>query len=262
MFKMIKWCSFLLSMILALVTITGCVDDHEQSEVELTISAAASLSHALEEIQTQYESEHEDIRLNFNFGASGVLQQQIEQGAPVDIFLSAASIHMRNLVNKHFIDESQQHNLLLNKLVVIIPADGNVDVHSMNDLSKSDIEHLALGEPLTVPAGSYAKEALTTSNLWDKLQSRIVLGKDVRQVLTYVESGNAEAGFVYQTDALASEDVIVAFRVDPTTYTSIEYPVGIVKATKHSKEALDFYTYLQSQQSQDVFAKYGFSVPK
>ncbi|MEX1031284.1 MAG: molybdate ABC transporter substrate-binding protein [Paenibacillaceae bacterium] len=249
-------------MILVLVLFTGCADDHEQSVVELTISAAASLSHALEEIQNHYESEHENIRLSFNFGASGVLQQQIEQGAPADIFLSAASINMRNLVDRHFIDESQQHNLLMNELVVIIPADGNLTVHSMDDLSKSDIEHVAMGEPQTVPAGSYAKEALTTAKLWDNLQSRIVLGKDVRQVLTYVESGNAEAGFVYQTDALASKNVIVAFHVDPTTYTPIEYPVGIVKATKHSNEALDFYMYLQSQQSQDVFLKYGFSVPK
>jgi molybdate transport system substrate-binding protein len=262
MFKTIKLCSFLLTMIMVPALFTGCADNHEQSVVELTVSAAASLSHALEEIQTHYESEHENIRLNFNFGASGVLQQQIEQGASVDIFLSAASIHMRKLVDKHFVDDSQQLNLIVNELVVIIPADGSVNVHSMDDLSKSDIEHLAMGEPQTVPAGSYAKEALSTAKLWDNLQSRIVLGKDVRQVLTYVESGNAEAGFVYYTDALASKDVIVAFHVDPTTYTPIEYPVGIVKATKHSREARDFYTYLQSQQSQDIFIKYGFSVPK
>nr|WP_312886504.1 molybdate ABC transporter substrate-binding protein [Paenibacillus foliorum] len=231
-------------------------------KVELTISAAASLTDALKEIQTNYEGKNKQIKLNFNFGASGALQQQIEQGAPADLFLSAATKNMKTLIDKQLIDASQQKNLLINELVVVIPDDGKSALQKIEDLTNGSIKHLAVGEPQTVPAGSYAKEALTNSKLWDALQPQIVQGKDVRQVLTYVESGNAEAGFVYKTDALTSKKVKVAFSVDPKLYTPIEYPGGIVKSTKHNKEATDFYTYLQSKEVQDVFVKYGFSTPK
>ncbi|WP_246320873.1 molybdate ABC transporter substrate-binding protein [Paenibacillus germinis] len=231
-------------------------------KVELTISAAASLTDAFNEIQTNYENKNKQIKLNFNFGASGALQQQIEQGAPVDLFFSAATKNMKTLVDKQLIEPTQQKSLLINELVLVVPADGKVNVQKIDDLTNETIKHLAVGEPQTVPAGSYAKEALTNSKLWDTLQAKIVQGKDVRQVLTYVESGNAEAGFVYKTDALTSKNVKAAFSVDPKTYTPIEYPAGIVKATKHSKETADFYTYLQSKEAQDVFVKYGFSIPK
>lgn len=230
--------------------------------VELTVSAAASLTDALKEIQKAYETKNTNIKLNFNFGASGALQQQIEQGAPADLFLSAAPKNMQALVDKQLIDTNKQKNLLNNELVVVTPADGKTEVKSIADLAKAEVKHVAIGIPESVPAGNYAKEALTNAKLWDTLQSKTVQGKDVRQVLQYVETGNAEAGFVYKTDALTSKQVTIAFAVDPTTYTPVEYPIGIVKATKYSKEAEDLFTYLQSKEALDVFVKYGFSIPK
>ncbi|WP_261302989.1 molybdate ABC transporter substrate-binding protein [Paenibacillus andongensis] len=276
----------LLCFVITTMIITGCTSKKEQpaasstpaqtaqaaatptstptptEKVELTISAAASLTDAFKEIQTNYENKNKQIKLNFNFGASGALQQQIEQGAPADLFFSAATKNMKTLVDKQLIEPSQQKNMLINELVLVVPADGKVTVQKVEDLTNETIKHLAVGEPQTVPAGSYAKEALTNAKLWDTLQAKIVQGKDVRQVLTYVESGNAEAGFVYKTDALTSKNVKAVFSVDPKTYTPIEYPAGIVKATKHSKETTDFYTYLQSKEAQDVFVKYGFTIPK
>lgn len=234
----------------------------ETDRVELTVSAAASLTDALNEIKTAYESKNKSVKLNFNFGASGALQQQIEQGAPADLFLSAATKNMKALMDKQLIDPSRSRNLLINELVAVVPADSKTVVRSMEHLTKPEIKHLALGEPATVPAGTYAKEALSNSKLWDGLVPKLVYGKDVRQVLTYVETGNAEAGFVYKTDALGTSKVKVAFSADPKTYTPIEYPAGIVKATKHDKEAADFYAYLQSKDALDVFVKYGFSLPK
>nr|WP_223192866.1 molybdate ABC transporter substrate-binding protein [Paenibacillus sedimenti] len=244
-----------------LTFIVGCAQTPAE-KVELTISAAASLTDACKEIQTAYESKNKNIKLNFNFGASGALQQQIEQGAPSDVFISAAAKNMKVLVDKQLIDSSRQINLLLNELVVVVPADGEAAIGQMSDLSSADMKHLAIGEPQTVPAGGYAKEALANAKLWEPLQDRIVQAKDVRQVLTYVESGNAEAGFVYKTDALSSKKVKVAFSVDPKTYAPIAYPAGIVKATKHNKEAADFYAYLQTKDAQDIFMKFGFSIPK
>lgn len=266
--------SLVLSMILVMAGCGTAAKDHTASQaadkntptsaaaetVELTVSAAASMTEALEEIQEDYKTKYPNITLNFNFGASGALQQQIEQGAPADLFLSAAAKNMEALVEKQMIDANQQKNVLSNELVVVVSADGQVPVAGFADLSKSDIKNIAIGIPESVPAGSYAKEALTKTNFWDSLQSKIVQGKDVRQVLQYVATGNADVGFVYKTDALTSDKVKVAFAVDPATYTPVEYPIGIVKVTKHRKEAENFYAYLQTQEALDVFEKYGFSV--
>lgn len=230
-------------------------------KVELTISAAASMTDALKEIQKVYEAQNPNTKLNFNFGASGALQQQIEQGAPADLFLSAAAKNIKELVDKQLIDTMQQTKLLTNELVAVVAADGKAAIAGMADLTKAEVKHVAIGIPESVPAGNYAKEALTNAKLWDALQPQLVQAKDVRQVLQYVETGNADAGFVYKTDALTSSKVKIAFAVDSKSYTPVEYPVGIVKATKHSAEAEQFYTYLQSKQALDVFVKYGFSVP-
>jgi len=228
--------------------------------VELIISAAASMTDALTEIQKTFEAANTSIKLNFNFGASGALQQQIEQGAPADLFLSAAVKNMNELVDQQLIDSSQKVDLLKNELVVVVPSDAAIVIEKMEDLTKEEVKMVAIGIPESVPAGNYAKEALTNVNLWDALQSKSVQAKDVRQVLQYVETGNADAGFVYKTDALTSDKVKIAYTVDQSTYQAVVYPIGIVKETKHLNEADMFYQYLQSQEALDVFEKYGFSV--
>ncbi|MDR0268100.1 molybdate ABC transporter substrate-binding protein [Paenibacillus sp.] len=230
-------------------------------KADLTISAAASMTDALNEIKKDYETAHPNITLNFNFGGSGALQKQIEQGAPADLFLSAAVKNMTPLVEQKLIAEDKEKTLLKNELVAVVPADTKTSIGNMEDLKKAEVKKIAIGIPESVPAGNYAKEALTNSKLWEPLQPKVVQAKDVRQVLQYVETGNADAGFVYKTDALTSSKVKIAFTVDPVSYSAVEYPIGIVKATKHSQEAEDFYNYLQSQASLDVFTKYGFTVP-
>ena len=228
--------------------------------VELIVSAAASMTDALTDIQQAFESANPSITLSFNFGASGALQQQIEQGAPSDLFLSAAVKNMTALVDQQLIDASQQIDLLKNELVVVVPSDASTAIEKMEDLTKEEVRTVASGIPESVPAGNYAKEALTNASLWDALQPKTVQAKDVRQVLQYVETGNADAGFVYKTDALTSDKVKVAYMVDEAAYKTIVYPIGIVKATKHMDEANTLYQYLQSQEALDVFVKYGFAV--
>ncbi|MNN18833.1 Molybdate-binding periplasmic protein precursor [compost metagenome] len=273
--RLIKNGYVLLSMLLLVVLVVGCNNANTSStantstnqvqeveKVELTVSAAASMTDALQEIQKAYEEIHSNVKINYNFGASGALQQQIEQGAPADLFLSAATKNMKALVDKQLIDSGEQLNLLKNELVVVVPSDSQVNVQSLKDLSSSDISKLAIGIPESVPAGNYAKEALTTESIWDSVDNKTVQGKDVRQVLQYVETGNADAGFVYKTDALTSSKVKIALTVDPSSYPAIEYPIGIVKATKYHDAAEDFYSYLQSQDAIDVFIKYGFTSAK
>jgi molybdate transport system substrate-binding protein len=220
------------------------------------------MTDALNEIKQAYETEHPNIELSFNFGGSGALQKQIEQGAPADLFLSAAVKNMKPLVEQKLIEEGKEKTLLKNELVAIVPADTQASIAAIDDLNKAEVKKVAIGIPESVPAGNYAKEALTNSKLWEPLQPKMVQAKDVRQVLQYVETGNADAGFVYKTDALTSSKAKIAFTVDPASYSPVEYPIGIVKATKHAQEAEDFYNYLQSKASLDVFIKYGFSVPE
>ncbi|APO47486.1 molybdate ABC transporter substrate-binding protein [Paenibacillus xylanexedens] len=233
-----------------------------QETVDLTISAAASLTDAMKEIETNYELANPYIELNFNFGASGALQQQIEQGAPADVFVSAATKNMNALVDENLIASGDQKNLLQNSLVAIVPVDGTHTVTSETDLTSDSIKTVAIGIPESVPAGTYAKEALTNAKLWDELESKLVQGKDVRQVLQYVETGNADAGFVYKTDALTSDQVKIAFEVDKNSYTPANYPIGIIEGTKHRTEAEQFYAYLQTPEVLDIFARYGFTIPE
>lgn len=234
----------------------------ENESVTLTISAAASLTDALTDIQKTYEAAHPGVTLAFNFGASGALQQQIEQGAPADLFLSASTKNMKALLDGGLIEAEHETNWLNNTLVVVVPNDSSASVGKIEDLSGDQVKHVAIGIPESVPAGKYAQEALTKSGLWDSLQSKLVQGKDVRQVLQYTETGNADAGFVYKTDAMTSDQVKVAFDVDPDSYSAINYPIGIVKATKHQEAAQAFYDYLQTPEALKVLTGYGFSAAK
>ncbi|MGG1636586.1 molybdate ABC transporter substrate-binding protein [Paenibacillus sp. NRS-1760] len=229
--------------------------------VDLTISAAASSTDALKEIETQFKVIHPNVKLNFNFGASGALQKQIENGAPADLFLSAASKNMKSLVDAKLIAEDSQTNLLSNGLVLVTSKTSKTQLATVNDLLNADVKTIAIGIPESVPAGSYTKEALEQAKLWDRLQPKVVQAKDVRQVLQYVETGNADAGFVYKTDALTSDKVNIVLTVDPATYTPITYPIGIVTATKHLPESKQFYDYLQTAEAMAVFEKFGFSKP-
>lgn len=230
--------------------------------VELIISAAASLTESLNEIKTLYAQKAPQVKLTFNYGASGTLQQQIEQGAPADLFLSAGKKQMDALVSKQLIDSATAKNLLLNDLVLVVSADSKLSITKVEDLSKDEFKKLAVGTPESVPAGSYAKETLTYYKLWETLQPKIVLTKDVKQVLSYVETGNTEAGFVYKTDASSSKNAKIILTADPASHASIEYPIGVVKATKQPAAAKDFYNYLQTKEALDVFVKYGFTLPK
>ncbi|TYP51588.1 molybdate ABC transporter substrate-binding protein [Thermosediminibacter litoriperuensis] len=241
-----------------LPALAGCKPPGKQTEI--TISAAASLKNCLEEIAKDFEQKHGSIKVTLNFGPSGVLQRQIEQGARVDIFFSAGKREMEGLIEKKLIH--RHTDLLANELVLIIHRDTEFVPQSVQDLLKPEIVRLAIGEPETVPAGSYARETLTYYNVWDGLKPKIIFTKDIRQLLAYVESGDVDAGFAYKTDAVTSRDVKIAFSIDEKSHQPIVYPVGVVGTSKNIKEALVFYEYLQSAEAAKVFEKYRFIVLK
>lgn len=224
-------------------------------KVELTISAAASLQDALKEIAADFEKKHPNIKITYNYGASGALQQQISHGAPVDLFFSAAEDKYDKLVKDGLINKNNGTDLVRNELVLIVPS--HSDVKGFNDLAKS--EQFSIGTPESVPAGKYAKETLENLKLWNEVEEKVVYAKDVRQVLTYVETGNVDAGIVYKTDAMISKKVKVAATADENTHSPIVYPVGVVKKSPHQKEAKLFYDYLQEKEILQIFKEYGFS---
>ncbi|MGX9134319.1 molybdate ABC transporter substrate-binding protein [Rummeliibacillus sp. JY-2-4R] len=233
-------------------------ESKSQENVELTISAAASLKDTMDVIQHAYQEEHPGTTLKFNFGASGSLQQQISQGAPVDLFFSAAEDKFDLLVKEGTIAKEDGLNLLGNELVLVVPKE-NQSIKAFEDLVKKNTGKISLGTPETVPAGKYAKESLEKMNLWKDVESKVVYAKDVRQVLSYVETGNVDAGIVYKTDALVSKKVKIIASANPATHSPIIYPVGIIKDSEHYEAAKEFYEYLQSDDALKVFEEYGFS---
>lgn len=230
-----------------------------QSSVNLTISAAASLRQVMEEIQTAYGQNKSNVRLNYNFGSSGSLQRQIEQGAPVDIFFSAATKQMDALQTKDRIVAETRKNLLSNQIVLIAPNDKNM-IQEFADLTKADVKRIAIGEPKSVPAGEYSKQVLDYYQIWQRIEPKMIFGKDVRSVLAYIESGNVDAGLVYATDAKISDKVKVIGTAPSQSYQSILYPVAVIKDSKKMEESQAFIQFLASSQAQKIFEKYGFEM--
>ncbi len=224
---------------------------------ELLISAAASLHDLLTEIQKDYVQKNPSIKLTFNFGGSGTLQQQIEQGAPADLFISAGKEQMDALEQKNLLLKESRVNLLGNELVLIVGKDTNT-INSVPDLTKSEVGKIGVCVPESAPAGKYAKESLTSLALWDTLLPKVVFVKDVSQVLNYVETGNTDAGFLYRSDAQESTKVEVVVVVATNSHAPIVYPAAVIAGTKNKLEAEDFLKYLQSSEIQQIFVKYGF----
>lgn len=230
----------------------------QSAKTDLTVSAAISLKDALDEAKRVYTNDHPNVAIAINYGASGTLQLQIEQGAPVDVFVSAAPKQMDTLERKGLLLTGTRKDLLQNEVVLIVPKDSNLGLASFRDLARADVKRVALGEPLTVPAGQYAKETLTSLGIYDSVNAKAILAKDVRQVLTYVETGNVDAGIVYATDATASARVIVAATAPPKSHSPVIYPAAVIKESKNPGAARAFLDFLAGPRGAAVFRKYGF----
>ncbi len=204
---------------------------------ELTVSAAISLKNAFEEIGRQFEKSHPGVKVLFNFGASGDLARQIEAGAPVDVFASAALKDMDDLDRQGLIRPGSKTNFAGNTLVLIVPNRSPIPVKSFQDLRDERIQRIAIGNPKTVPAGRYAQEVLTRLQLWEVLKNKLILAENVRQVLDYVARGEVDAGLVYSTDARTRANEIKIISTAPEeSHQPILYPIGIIRGTK--KETL------------------------
>ncbi len=226
----------------------------------LTVSVAASLQKAIGEIAARYQAEHPHVKLAFNYGGSGMLEQQIENGAPADVFISAAPGPMNKLAAVGLIDEATRRDLLRNSIVLIAPK-GSSQPASFQDLATPAVKLIGLGDPASVPAGEYGRQVLQHLNLLDAVRSKLVLAKDVEQVLQYVETGNTDAGIVYSTDARESHQVRVAAVAPESTHQPVIYPVAMIKGSHAPANAREFLGYLEGPEAGGIFAAHGFTVP-
>jgi len=232
---------------------TGC---RGPQRTTLVVSVAASMQDAIAEVEADYKQSHTNIDFSNNLGASNTLAQQIAQGAPVDVFLSAGEKPMDELAAGGTIIASTRRNLLRNSLVLIAPRDSRLQ--NFQGLAGRSVRLIALGDPASVPAGQYGRQSLLSLHLWDKVNAKLVLGKDVRQVLTYVETGNADAGLVYATDALNSSNVRVVATVPDSAHDPIVYPAAVVKGSRGEQAGRQFIDYLTGPAAQAIFLKHGF----
>lgn len=243
--------------ITTLFLMKGCSAAESNESIQLHISAAISLTDALKEIKQLYE-ENNNVNLTFNFAGSGTLAQQIEQGAPIDVFISASEDWMDRLDEKSLLISATRKNITSNRLVLIGHADTSLALDSFHGLTQDAISNIAIGNPESVPAGKYAKEALKTFGIWDDLQDKFVYAKDVRQVLAYVESGDADLGFVYESDCLAFENIAILTTAPSDLHDSIIYPGAVIRETKYEQEAKKFLDFLSTEKAQNILYKHGF----
>jgi molybdate transport system substrate-binding protein len=221
----------------------------------ILVFAAASTANAMDEIKAQFTHDT-GVEVQTSYAASSTLAQQIVHGAEADVFLSADTKWADYLVQKDLV--LRQQNLLGNRVVIIVPAGSKTPLSKPADLLAPAVEHLALGEPQSVPAGRYARQALTRLGLWEQLRAKVVPAGDVRQALTYVETGAAEAGIVYATDAAVSKKVRVAVELSPKLGDPIRYPLVLLKRAAGQPAAASFYRYASTPAAAKVFRKYGF----
>lgn len=232
--------------------------EHGLAQTSLIVSAAASLKDALADVETAYAKSQTHVEFSNNFGSSGTLAMQIDRGAPADVFLSAAARPMDDLEAKGLIVAGTRRNLLRNSLVLIVPLDSQL--HDFQGLTGPSVRTIALGDPASVPAGQYGRQTLAALHLLDKLSAKLVLAKDVRQVLTYVETGNADAGLVYATDARISGKVRVVATAPDSSHDPIVYPVAVIKGGHNEQAARSFVDYLSSAAAKAIFVNHGFTI--
>lgn len=227
---------------------------------QITVAAAASLTEVMRDVARAFEATRAGVTVQLRFGASGVLLQEIADGKPADVLASAnADTLVRGITRRLLLAEAQRE-FATNTLVLIVPADRKLPVQRLQDLARPEVQRIAMGRTATVPAGRYARQAIDALRLWPAVQNKIVSGDSVRAVLDAVASGDADAGFVYGTDAaLAGKRVRVVETL--AVPTPVRYPATVVAGSREPALASDFVLFLNQPPARAVFARHGFGVP-
>lgn len=236
-------------------------EEPAQSEATILVAAAASLKNCMDdELIPLFTEKNPNIKVNATYDSSGKLQTQIEEGAEVDVFMSAAMKQMNALNEKGLIAENSIVELLENKIVLIVPKGSDKGITTFEEIVNADT--IAVGDPESVPAGQYAKEVFDNLGIWDQVSAKASLGTNVTEVLNWVAEGSADAGAVYATDAASNDGVSVVAEAPEGSVSKVIYPIGIVKETKNKDAAKAFTEFLQSNEALKIFETYGFTANK
>lgn len=263
--KMKKRLSLILIILSMFILFVGCnssaKDNDKKEPVTITLAVAASLKNTMEEqIIPAFQKKYPNIKVQGTYDSSGKLQSQIEAGASIDVFISAATKQMQALDDQGLILENSVVDLLENKIVLIVPKNGTKDIKSFSDIVKAD--NIGIGDPASVPAGQYGKEALVNLKLWDQISKRCSLGTNVTEVLNWVAEGSADAGIVYSTDAKSNKNVKIVEEAPVGSVKKVIYPIGVVKATVNEDAAKKFTKFLQTKAMLAIFETNGFTIIK
>ena len=228
---------------------------------ELVIFGAMSLTDALTEVSQRFSTVR-NVKVYCNFAGSSTLQRQIEKGAPADVFISASPKQIDALQGNGLLYEGSRQDILSNRLVLVAPVNSPFAMTDVGMIAQDTIRRIAIGEPNSVPAGIYGREALAQLGVWDAVQPKLIPTADVRSTLAYVESGEVDVGLVYQTDAALSKKIRIIYQFPDSTHSPIVYPAAMLRNTGHRVLAQAFLDYLQTAEVAAIFEKYGFSVVK
>ena len=222
----------------------------------ITVSAASSLTEAFTDIAKEFEAAHPDTKVELNLAGSGILRTQIESGAPADVFASASESDMDLLSDKNLIEDNSRKDFAANVLVMVVPEKNDSgNPKTLQDLTAGSMEKIAIGNPETAPAGKYTKQALETAGLWDKVESKVIFGENVKQVLTYVETGEVDAGFVYITDAESGQKEKYEIACTVPVSKPISYPIAVVNGSKNKQKAQEFVNFVTGARGQRYSGK-------
>lgn len=244
-----------------LLLCVGCAGAAEDQRQPLTVFAAASLTDVLQQVGADY-TRATGVPVRFSFAASSALAKQIESGARVDLFFSADEEWMDYLAARKLIAGSTRRDLLANQLVLVAPADSTIALQIAPGFpllkALGAKGRLATGDPESVPAGKYAKSALTSLGVWKDVESRLVRAENVRAALVYVARGETPLGIVYATDAKVEPKVRVVAVFPESSHTPIAYPAALTAVA--AREARGFFDYLGSEAARQVFEHAGFTM--
>ncbi|MBI4596624.1 MAG: molybdate ABC transporter substrate-binding protein [Candidatus Tectomicrobia bacterium] len=232
------------------------------SSNELFVSAAISLKGAFEDLAVIYWNKY-GVKITFNFGASGLLQRQIEFGASVDVFASSGENQMDRLKSKGLIIEETRKDFARNSIIIVKPKNPAIHLSNIYDLQKEEFKIIAMGNPATVPAGYYTKVVLDQLGLWEKLRPKLIYTENVQHVLTYIKRGEADAGFVYISDVPKEEaDLVDKGYIPADNQPPIVYPIAVVRNSSASEMGKAFIELVTSDMGRKILMKHGFGVPE
>lgn len=259
-FTRISWfvTTFSLALILSLSPSFRTI---AQSPITLTVSSGAGLRNVMEAVQQAYAQRAANITINYNFAASGVLRRQIEQGASVDIALLASQEDMDALQSQNLLLEGTRRNLLKSEVALIVPKN-STGISSFQDLTSQTIKRIAIGEPRSVPLGQYAEEVFKYFEIRDRIQSKLVYSRSALEIMSYVESGNVDAGIVHDTNAKQSNQVRIVAIAPVGSHTPVIYPIAVLKNSRNPSAAKAFLQFLNSAQARAIFQQYGYGIPQ